>query len=98
MALSDSSAQALGKFKHKVDKELSMFPGVELIFDITPKSKKQTIISMSLFNQNQLLLEQSMSTKSWDTALEQCVQDALWSLKQQFAMHHMQIKRTPIMY
>ncbi len=92
--VSKADEEMLKKFKKKVEREISFYPGVSLTFHINQKSRKIQHIYMSLDYGEQRLFEQEFLSKNWEGALEQCAQDAMRALRQDPGL----FRKTPTNY
>lgn len=94
MTISKATEETLKKFKKRVEREISFYPGVSLHFHINQKSRKIQHIYMSLNYGQQKLFEQEFLSKNWESALEQCVQDALHAIRRDPSL----MRKTPTNY
>ncbi len=69
------------KMHRKLERELGSQSPAQIVFAATTKSRKQSQVYMSLSDETGPIYEQEFSTKCWKSALDLCVQHAVWVFK-----------------
>ena len=84
LLLSKDSVKTVQKLKKKVEKELLLFPQLQLFIEVKPKSAKASVIYMYAVYLEQKFFEDRFVSKSWESTVQQCVSYLIRSIRTEF--------------
>tara|TARA_Y100000589_G_scaffold11990_1_gene9818 strand:+ start:506 stop:826 length:321 start_codon:yes stop_codon:yes gene_type:complete len=82
--LSEKSRKTVQKLKKKVEKELLLFPELQLSIEVKTRTAKANIITMYATYANQRFFEDEFVSKNWESTIQQCASYLTRSIRSEF--------------
>ena len=82
--INKENIKTVQKLKKKVEKDLLLFPGIQLYVNVKTKTAKANAISMYAMYLEQKFFEETFISKSWELTIQQSVSYLLRSIRTEF--------------
>ena len=82
--LNENSRKIIKKLKKKVEKDLLLFPELQLSIEVKTKTAKANIITMYAVYLNQRFFEEEFVSRDWESTIQQCVSYLIRSIRTEF--------------
>ena len=84
LLLTKNSLKTVQKLKKKVERELLLFPNLQLFVEVKSKTAKASVISMYAVYLNQRFFEDKFVSKNWESTVQQSVSYLIRSIRSEF--------------